>query len=59
MPRPPAEIRRLEEEKHRRERAHRWVWWERRLRVALWILGGVALLVAIALLGRLAGFSLR
>ncbi|MFI5341733.1 MAG: hypothetical protein ACHQ7N_18070 [Candidatus Methylomirabilales bacterium] len=57
MPRPPAELRKLEDEERRRARAHnrlRWVW---RLRVALWILGGVTLLVVLVLLARLAGFS--
>jgi cell division septal protein FtsQ len=57
MPRPPAELRRLEEEERRRARAHRRVRWGRRLRMALWILGGIGLLVVIALLARRAGFS--
>ena len=58
MPRPPAELRKLDDEERRRARAHRRVRWERRLRIGLWILGGAVLLLAIALLARLAGFSL-
>ncbi len=58
MPRPPAELRKLEEEERRRARVHRRLRWEQRLRVWLWILGGIGLLVAIALLARLAGLSL-
>ncbi len=58
MPRPPAELRRLEDEELRRGRAHRRLRWEERLRVTLWILGGLSLLVVIALLARLAGLSL-
>jgi cell division septal protein FtsQ len=59
MPRPPAELRKLEEEERRRANAHRRVRWGRRLRVALWILGGIGLLGLIALLARLAGFFPR
>jgi hypothetical protein len=58
MPRPPAELRKLEDEECRRVRAHRRVRWEQRLHVALWMIGGVALLVALVLLARLVGFSL-
>ena len=41
MPRPPAEIRRLEDEERRRLRADRRLIWGRRLRAGLWILGGI------------------
>jgi hypothetical protein len=58
MPRPPAELRKLEDEEGRRARAHRRLRWRRRVRVGLWILAGGVLLVAIALIARLAGFSL-
>ncbi len=58
MPRPPAELRKLEEEERRRARAHRQLIWGRRVRVALWLLCGVGLLAIIAFLARLAGFSL-
>lgn len=58
MPRPPAELRKLEDEERRRTRAYRRVRWERRLRLGLWILVGTLLLLAIAFAVRLAVFSL-
>lgn len=58
MPRPPAELKKLEDEERRRARAHHRLVWGRRLRMMLWILGSIGLLVIIALLARLAGFSL-
>lgn len=57
MPRPPAELRHIEEEERRRARAHRRLRLERRLRLSLWILGGAALLTVFVLLAHLAGFS--
>jgi hypothetical protein len=58
MPRPPSELRRIEEEERRRARAHRRLVWERRRRMALWFAAGLAALVALAFFARLAGFSL-
>ena len=58
MPRPPAELRHIEDEERRRARAHRRLRWGRRLRVGLWTLGGVVLLAVFVLCARLAGFSL-
>jgi hypothetical protein len=58
MPRPPAEIRKLEDEEHRRALAHRRLQWERRLRMGLWLLGGLVLLTVFVLFARLAGLSL-
>jgi hypothetical protein len=55
MPRPPSELRKLDEEERRRARAHRRLQWEQRLRVGLWVLGGLFLLLAIVLVARLAG----
>ena len=55
MPRPPSELRKLDEEERRRARAHRRLQWEQRLRVGLWVLGGLLLLLAIVLVARLAG----
>ena len=55
MPRPPSELRKLDEEERRRARAHRRLQWEQRLRVGLWVLGGLLLLLAIVLFARLAG----
>jgi hypothetical protein len=57
MPRPPAELRKLEDEERRRARAHRRLVWRGRLLVALWLLGGIGFLIVLALLARLAGFS--
>ena len=54
MPRPPSELRRLDEEERRRARVHRRLRWEQRLRMSLWVLGGLGLLVTIVLLARLA-----
>ena len=54
MPRPPSELRKLDEEERRRARAHRRLWWEQRLRISLWVLGGLGLFVTIVLLVRLA-----
>jgi hypothetical protein len=47
MPRPPTELRRIEDEERRRERAHRRIRWERRWRVACW--SAIALSLAGAL----------
>jgi hypothetical protein len=58
MPRPPAELRRIEEEERRRARAHRRLVWERRRRVALWFAAGFAVLAAVAFLARLGGVSI-
>jgi cell division septal protein FtsQ len=58
MPRPPAELRKLEDEARRRARAHRRLIWARRMRVTLWLLAAIGLVVVIASLVRLAGFSL-
>jgi uncharacterized membrane protein len=58
MPRPPAELRKFEDEERRRTRAHSRLRWERRLRMGLWLLGGLVLLVVLILFARLAGFSL-
>jgi len=55
MPRPPSELRKLDEEERRRARAHRRLQWEQRLRVGFWVLGGLLLLLAIVLVARLAG----
>ncbi|MBI4572279.1 MAG: hypothetical protein HY713_03210 [candidate division NC10 bacterium] len=49
MQRPPAELRRLEDEERRRVRAHRRLRRERRLRLGLWIPVAAFLLVAIGL----------
>jgi len=57
MIRPPVELRKLEDEERRRARAHRWLRWGWRLRVALWILGAVTLLVILVFLARRLGFS--
>ncbi len=58
MPRPPAELRRIEEEERRRALAHRRLAWERRRRVVLWIAGGVGILFTVGFLIHLAGFPL-
>ena len=58
MPRPPAELRRLEDEERRRALAHRRLRRDRRLRTWLWVLGGTVLLVALALFARLAALFL-
>ncbi|MBP2672856.1 MAG: hypothetical protein H6Q85_2922 [candidate division NC10 bacterium] len=58
MPRPPAELRRIEEEERRRARAHRRLVWERRRRVALWFVAGLAVLTAVAFVVRLGGVSI-
>jgi hypothetical protein len=58
MPRPPAELRRIEEEERRRARAHRRLAWERRRRVALWFVAGLAVLTAVAVVVRLGGVSI-
>ena len=57
MRRPATELRKLEDEERRRTRAHRKLVWERRFRAGLWIVGLALLLIAIALLSRLSGFS--
>jgi hypothetical protein len=58
MPRPPAELRRIDDEERRRARAHRRLVWERRRRVALWFVAGLAVLAAFAVVARLGGVSL-
>jgi len=58
MPRPPEEIRRIDDELRRRERAHRRLRWERRLRTGLWLLGGAAALGALLGVARLAGLPI-
>ena len=58
MPRPPAELRRIEEEERRCARAHRRLVWERRRRVALWFVAGLAVLTAVAVVARLGGVSI-
>jgi hypothetical protein len=58
MPRPPSELRKLEDEERRRVRAHRRLLWERRRRMGLWVLGGLVFLAVLVLFARLAGFSL-
>lgn len=55
MPRPPSELRKLEEEERRRARVHRRLRWEQRLRLIPWLLGGLGVLVALVLLARLTG----
>lgn len=58
MPRPPAELRRIEDEERRRAMAHRRLAWERRRRVAFWIAGGLGILVAVGWFIRLVGFPI-
>jgi cell division septal protein FtsQ len=58
MPRPPAELRRIEEEERRRERAHRGLVWARRRRVALWVAAAVGVLAVLVSLARLAAFPI-
>lgn len=58
MPRPPAEMRRMDDEARRRARAHRRLVWERRRRVALWFVAGLAVLAAVAIIVRLGGLSI-
>jgi hypothetical protein len=53
MPRPPSELRKLEEEERRRARVHRRLRWQQRLRMALWVLGGLSVFVTIVLIARL------
>jgi hypothetical protein len=55
MPRPPSELRKLEEEERRRARVHRRLRWEQRLHASLWVLGGLGVLITIVLLARLVG----
>ena len=55
MPRPPTEMRRMDDEARRRARAHRRLVWERRRRTALWVAAGLAVLAAVALVARLGG----
>jgi hypothetical protein len=55
--RPPTEIRKMEEERSRREWAHRRLRWQHRLRVGVWALGAVVLAVLLALFLRLAAGS--
>ena len=56
--RPPSEIRRMDEERSRREWAHRRLRWQRRLRVGLWVVGALVGILLIALCLRLAGGSI-
>ena len=56
MPRPPFELRAMEVEERRRERAHRRLRQQQRLRQVLWIFGATGLLALLILALRLAGF---
>ena len=56
VPRPPTELRKLEEEERRRARAHRRLLWERRLRLTGWLLAIIGVLFLMVLLARLTGF---
>jgi len=56
MPRPPSELRQIEDEERRREYAHRRLRWERRWRVAAWLAAGLIAAAALVSLARLAGF---
>jgi len=56
MPRPPAELRKLDDEERRRSRAHRKLRWEGRVRAALWILGSIGLIALVFYLATLSGF---
>ena len=58
MPRPPAELRRIDDEARRRAKVHRRLVWERRRRVALWFVAGLAVLTALAFVVRLGGVSI-
>ncbi len=58
MPRPPAELRKLDEEERRRARAHRRLRWRQRLRLAAWALGALLFLVSLLLVARLMGIGL-
>ncbi len=59
MPRPPAELRKLEEEEKRRDRAHRRLRWGQRLRRFAWAgLVVLLLLFAALLVARLVGVGL-
>jgi hypothetical protein len=53
MPRPPGELRKLEEEERRRARVHRRLRWHQRFWVILWLLCGVCLLAVLAFLARI------
>jgi len=59
MPRPPAELRRIEDEERRRARAHRHLVWARRRRLTLWVAAAVGVLAALVSLARLAGFRIE
>jgi hypothetical protein len=52
-------LRRIEEEERRRARAHRRLVWERRRRVALWFVAGLAVLTAVAVVARLGGVPIE
>ncbi len=56
--RPPAEIRKMEQERSRRESAHRRLRWQRRLRVIMWVLGVLVVVVLLVLSLRLVGGSI-
>lgn len=56
MPRPPVELRRIEDEERRRARAHRRLKWDRRLRVAIWLGAVLALAAVFVSFARLVGF---
>ncbi len=59
MPRPPAELRKLEEEERRRDRAHRHLRWRQRMKRVAWAaLLGLLLLLATFLAARLVGVGL-
>jgi hypothetical protein len=58
MPRPPVELRRIEDEERRRALAHRRLAWERRRRIALWVGAGLIAAAALISLVRLASFPI-
>ncbi len=57
MPRPPSEIRNLDDEERRRARIHRKLRWEERFRKALWLLGAIGAIALIIYLAMLFGYS--
>jgi hypothetical protein len=55
MPRPPSELRRIEDEERRRARAHRRLKRRQWLRVVIWLGAGLTLAAAVVFLSRLVG----